>query len=79
MSPREIMNDPEVKEAAIEQNTERMPEIASAPVDEDEFVLRDEKSTKDVVDSKNDYANAFPDWDLLPPQVDIRRVSHRQS
>ncbi len=74
MSPREIMND----SATIEQDTERMPEIPSAPVEEDEFVLRDDRTAGNVVDSKNDYANAFPDWDLLPPQIEIRRVSHRQ-
>lgn len=78
MSPREIMNDPEAKETSIEQDIERMPEIPSALVDEDELVLRNKIATDDA-DSKNDYANAFPDWDLLPPQVEIRRVSHRQS
>ena len=78
MSPREIMNEQETKEIAFDQDTDRMPEIPSASED-DEFVLRDDKSVKDVADSKNDYANVFPDWDLLPPQVEIRRVSHRQS
>ncbi len=78
MSPREIMNEQETKEEVFNQGTEKMPEIPSASVEE-EFVLREDKSAKDPVDSKNDYANAFPDWDLLPPQIEIRRVSHRQS
>ena len=77
MSPREIMNEQETNGTAFDPNTDRMPEIPSTPA-EDEYVLRDDKTAKDIVDSKNDYANAFPDWDLLPPQVEIRRVSHRQ-
>ncbi len=79
MSPREIMNDHEAKEAADRQDIQRIPEIPIEPAVEDELILRDDKSPKDAVDSKNDYANAFPDWDLLPPQVEIRRVSHRHN
>jgi len=78
MSPREIMNEQETKENSFDQETDKMPEIASA-FEEDEDVFHDDRSVKDIEDSKNDYANAFPDWDLLPPKVEIRRVSHRQS
>ncbi len=78
MLPREIMNEQEAQDITADQNSERMPEIPSASV-EDEYDFHDGKTTKNVLDSKNDYANAFPDWDLLPPQIEIRRVSHRQS
>ena len=78
MSPREIMNEQEAKELDFNRGTEKMPEIPSTSVEE-EYILHENKSAIDSVDSKNDYANAFPDWDLLPPQVEIRRVSHRQS
>ena len=78
MSPSEIMNEQDVREELTAQETDRMPEIPSASM-EDGFVYSENKIAKDTVDSKNDYADSFPDWDLLPPQVEIRRVSPRQS
>ena len=78
MSPREIMNDQDTNENVFNQNADLMPEISSASV-EDELIYSESKKERKSVDSKNDYADSFPDWDLLPPQVEIRRVSHRQS
>ena len=78
MSPREIMNDQDVNENTFNQESERMPEIPSASA-VDEFVQSEHKTVKNTTNSNNEYADSFPDWDLLPPQIEIRRISHRQT
>lgn len=78
MSPRVIMDEQETNETAEGRNFDRMPEIQSVPA-EDDSLLYENRNHGETRDSKNDYANAFPDWDLLPPHVEVRRVSHRQN